>query len=48
MGQAKLAQMGQFYVAVYSIDSLPLSRPKPIKSAENASIYAPHLKVGRP
>ncbi len=30
-----------------SIDSLPTSRPGAVKSADIASIYAPHLKVFR-
>jgi len=34
--------------ALVSIDSLPLSRPKAVKSAETARIYAPQLKAFRP
>jgi len=37
-----------FVSNAHSIDSLPLSRPKAVKSADIARIYAPHLKAFRP
>ena len=46
LGSADVPESCSFR-ALVSSDSLPLSRPRAIKSAENARIYAPHLKVFR-
>ncbi len=46
LGSADVPESCSFR-ALVSIDSLPLSRPRAIKSAENARIYTPHLKVFR-